>query len=232
MDMVKRAFLRACINHSCLDHDQIDKILIPLCEHHQVTKPAKKEALHDFVKDIEGAIKELSQSLSFMKHPITGKEYLVFAITDATPDKQNHPGLTAEECLYFSNLLDKLGQQEDCHIAWNEAYSDLDFKGSTKPPKKLRMQTLLQLWTEMGYFLESDDRLYLGPRSIVEFEFYLRSNYAETIKECALCKQLVLWDIKCSDCGRKIHRECIRKYLRTRSNCPTCGNKWATRLSQ
>lgn len=231
MDIVKRSFLRACINHSCLDEEAIDQILSPLCDQHEVTKPTSREELHEFVASIESTIKELSQSLSFMKHPITGKEYLVFALTDSTPDKQNHPGLTTEECQYFSIVLDKVAQKEDCHIAWNEAYFDVNFKGSAKPPKKVRMQSLVDLWTAMGYFLESNDNLYLGPRSILEFEFYLRTNFPDTIKECALCKQLVLWDIKCSDCNRKIHRECIRKYLRTRSNCPTCGQKWTTRLS-
>ncbi|KAL7742022.1 hypothetical protein ACLKA6_018276 [Drosophila palustris] len=232
MDMVKRAFLRACINHSCMDNDLIDKILSPLCEHHQVTKPANKEQLHTFVAEIVDSIKEFSQTLTFMKHPITGKEYLVFAITDATPDPHNHPGLTAEECQYFSMVLDKLGHEEDCYITWNEAYAEFNFKGSVRAPKKVRMQELIEMWTQMGYFLEAEDRLYLGPRSIIEFEFYLRSNYPDTIKECQLCKQLVLWDVKCSDCNRKIHRECIRKYLRTRSNCPTCNKKWSTRLSQ
>ncbi|EDV98902.1 non-structural maintenance of chromosomes element 1 homolog [Drosophila grimshawi] len=233
MDKVKRAFLRACINHSCLDPEQIDKILTPLCEHHKVEKPANKEALYKLVGEIENTIRELNQSLGFVQHPISGKEYLVFAITEATPDKLAHPGLSAEECQYFSIILDMLGQREDLCIAWNEAYSNVNFKGTaTKPPTKLRMQTLLQMWNDMGYFVESDDHLYLGARSIVEFEFHLRSHYVDTIKECALCKKLVFWDVKCSDCGRKIHRECIRKYLRTRSNCPTCGNKWCTRLSQ
>ncbi|ALC38730.1 CG11329 [Drosophila busckii] len=229
MDLVQKAFLRACINHSCLDLEQIDVILKPMCEHHGVTKPSK-DTLRDFVGDIAATIKELKQSLRFIKHPISGKEYLVFGLTDATPDTHNHPGLTPEECQYFSIILDKLAVQEDFHIAWHEAYS-VDFKGSSRPPKKHRMQELVQLWTDMGYFLEAQDQLYLGPRSIVEFEFYLRSNYEDTIKECALCRQLVLWDVKCSDCGRKIHRECIRKYLRTRSNCPSCNKKWCTRLS-
>lgn len=134
--MVKRAFLRACINQGCLDHDIIDQILSPLCEHHQVTKPANRDQLYKFVAEIGGSVKGLSQTLTFINHPINGKEYLVFAITDATPDQHNHPGLTAEECQYFSMVLDKLGHEEDCHIAWNEAYADLNFKGSVKAPKR------------------------------------------------------------------------------------------------
>ncbi|KAH8411923.1 hypothetical protein KR222_002514 [Zaprionus bogoriensis] len=231
MDIVKRAFLRSCINHGCLDEVLIERILTPLCEHHKVTKPANIEELREFVAGIESTIKELDQSLGFLRHPVTGKEYLVFCFTDSTPSKENHPGLSPVECQYFSTLLDKLANRDECRMAWNEAYFDVDFTGAAKPLKKVRMQELVKLWTDMGYLLEVDDSLYLGPRSLLEFESYLRSNFADTIKECALCKQLVLWDIKCSDCGRRIHRECIRKYLRTRSNCPTCGQKWTTRLS-
>ncbi|KAH8263243.1 hypothetical protein KR044_006440 [Drosophila immigrans] len=232
MEMVKRAFLRACINRSSLDHDLIDNILSSLCAHYETTKPQNEQELRDFVVEINDSITKFNQSLTFVKHPISGKEYLVFAITDATPDKHSYPGMTAAECQYFAMILDKLGHEEDGHIAWNEAYAELDFKGTARPPSKQRMQTLIQQWAEMGYLLEDHDKLYFGPRSLVEFEFYLRFNFPDTIKPCHLCKQLVLWDIKCSDCGRKIHRDCIRKYLRTRSNCPTCGKKWTTRLSQ
>ncbi|XP_030376979.1 non-structural maintenance of chromosomes element 1 homolog [Scaptodrosophila lebanonensis] len=231
MDKVRRAFLRACINHSCLTYDLIDEILTPLCEMHKVTKPNGTEEIKSFVAEIEQTIKEFHQALTFIKHPVSGQDYLVYYLTDPTPDIHLHPNLTAEECQYFSILLDKVANNEECKCLWNMAYSGIDFKNSAKPPKKMRMQELLNEWIDSGYFLEDGDYIYLGPRSILELEFYLRTNYSETIKECMLCRHLVLWDIKCSECDIKLHRNCIRKYLRTRSNCPSCNKQWNTRLS-
>ncbi|XP_052837612.1 LOW QUALITY PROTEIN: non-structural maintenance of chromosomes element 1 homolog [Drosophila gunungcola] len=230
MDVVKRGFVRACKNHSYLSYELIDNILGPLCAQHQVSKPSSKEAVKAFVGEINDSISDLGQSLVFIKYPIKTEEYLVYAKTDATPDSVASTGLTAEECQYFSKLLDKIAAEEDCHIPWNAAYSEVLLQGSSKPVKKSRMQELLQKWTQMGYFMELDERIYLGPRSLVELNFYLTSHHTEHIKNCMLCKCLVLWDIRCGSCHIQFHRECIHTYLQRRDICPSCGNLWTTPL--
>ncbi|EDW37329.1 GL25588 [Drosophila persimilis] len=227
MDLVKRAFLRACKNHSTLSYGLIDQILSPLCELHKVDKPANKEALKAFVGEIDGCIRVFDQTLVFIKHALEDEEYLVYAKTDATPDTIANTGLDAEECQYFAKLLDKIADEENCCMAWNQTYSDL---GIEKPPKKLRMQELLKKWCQMGYFLEAEDNIYLGPRTLVELGFYLRSNHAENIESCKLCSNLVLWDIRCDSCHIQYHRDCIRKFLQKRSNCPSCNELWKTPL--
>ncbi|EDW77422.1 uncharacterized protein Dwil_GK18896 [Drosophila willistoni] len=226
---VKLGFLRACKNHSCLSHELIDQILTPLCEHHNVRKPSQLEDLKTFVKEIDESIGEYNQTLTFIKHPIKGKEYLVYAKTDATPDSAvGLSTMAAVEYQYFSILLDKIAQEDDCSIPWTGAYKDLGFEASAKPPKKNRLQVLLHKWCEMGYFLAEDDKIYLGPRSLVEFEFYLLTNHPGTIKKCVLCNNVVLWDIRCASCQEQIHRDCIHKYLQRRSHCPACNSLWTT----
>ncbi|XP_033168587.1 non-structural maintenance of chromosomes element 1 homolog [Drosophila mauritiana] len=228
MELVKRGFLRACKNHSFLSFELIDYILAPLCANHKTTKPGSKEAIRALVAEINDTIRDLGQLLVFIKYPVKAEEYLVYAKTDATPDSVANTGLTAEECQYFSKLLDKIASEEDCHIAWNVAYNDIVLQASSKPLKKSRMQELLQKWIQMGYFMEVGERIYLGPRSLVELSFYLSSNHAGNIKNCTLCKCLVLWDIRCSSCNIQYHRECIQTYLQRRDICPSCGNLWTT----
>ncbi|XP_016994069.2 non-structural maintenance of chromosomes element 1 homolog [Drosophila takahashii] len=227
MEVVKRGFLRACKNHSYLSFELIDNILGPLCAHHKVPKPSSKEAVKALVSEINDTISDLGLTLVFIKYPVKSEEYLVFAKTDPTPDNVANTGLSAEECQYFSRLLDKIASEEDCHIAWNAAYN---LQGNSKPLKKSRMQELLQKWTQMGYFMELDESIYLGPRSLVELSFYLTTNHGEHIKNCMLCKCLVLWDIRCGSCSIQFHRECIHTYLQRRDICPSCGNKWTTPL--
>eukprot|EP00099_Drosophila_melanogaster_P007481 NP_001260145.1 Non-SMC element 1, isoform B [Drosophila melanogaster] len=228
MELVKRGFLRACKNHSYLSFELIDDILAPLCANHKTTKPGSKEAIRALVAEINDTISDLGQLLVFIKYPVKAEEYLVYAKTDATPDSVANTGLTAEECQYFSKLLDKIASEEDCHIAWNDAYNDIVLQASSKPLKKSRMQELLQKWIQMGYFMEVTDRIYLGPRSLVELSFYLSSNHADNIKNCTLCKCLVLWDIRCGSCNIQYHRGCIQTYLQRRDICPSCGNLWTT----
>ncbi|KAH8410137.1 hypothetical protein KR009_006762 [Drosophila setifemur] len=227
---VKRAFIRACKNRSYLGYDLIDEILTPLCGMHKVTKPSSKEAVKAFVSEINDSIEEFCQSLVFIKYAIKGEEYLVYAKTDATPDNIANTGLTAEECQYFSKLLDKIAAEENCHIPWNAAYNELSVQSSAKPVKKSRMQHLLHKWSEMGYFIDLYDSIYLGPRSLVELSFYLTSNHSDHIKNCTLCKCLVLWDVKCASCQIQFHRDCIHKYLQKRDICPSCTNLWTTSL--
>ncbi|KAH8393766.1 non-structural maintenance of chromosomes element 1 homolog [Drosophila serrata] len=230
MEVIKRGFIRACKNHSYLSYEGIDEILTPLCATHKVSKPASKEAIKAFVNEINDSIRDLGQSLVFIKYPLMGKEYLVYAKTDATPDSIANTGLTAEECRYFSKLLDKIATSDDSRIPWNFAYNELLLEGLVKPPKKSRMQQLLQKWSQMGYFLDKDDYIYLGPRSLVELSFYLTSSYSEHIKNCTLCKGLVLWDIRCGSCQIQFHRDCIHTYLQKRDICPSCGSLWTTPL--
>ncbi|XP_017041313.1 non-structural maintenance of chromosomes element 1 homolog [Drosophila ficusphila] len=230
MELVKRGFLRACKNHSYLSYELIDNILVPLCARHKVLKPSSKEAIKAFVSEINDSIQDLGQSLVFIKYPIKAEEYLVYSKTDATPDSVANTGLSAEECQYFSKLLDKIAAEVDCHIPWNAAYNELFLQSTAKPLKKSRMQDLLHKWAQMGYFMELDERIYLGPRSLVELSFYLSTNHSENIKNCMLCKCLVLWDTRCASCHIQFHRECIHTYLQRRDICPSCGNLWTTPL--
>ncbi|XP_017095531.3 non-structural maintenance of chromosomes element 1 homolog [Drosophila bipectinata] len=227
MDLVKRSFIRACKNHSYLSFQMISQILTPLCETHKVRQPTSKEAIKAFVGEINDSINNLGQSLVFVKYNIASEEYLVYSKTDATPDTVVNTGLTAEECQYFSKLLDRIASQEDCCIPWNAAYNE---NMHSKSLHKGHMQQLLKKWCNMGYFQEIDDSFYLGPRSLVELSFYLSSNYSEHIKNCTLCKGLVMWDIRCSSCQIQFHRECIHKYLQKRDICPSCSNLWTTPL--
>ncbi|KAH8305395.1 hypothetical protein KR018_001766 [Drosophila ironensis] len=230
MDVVKRGFLRACKNHSYLSYQLIDDILGPLCDRHKVSKPTSKEAIKAFVAEINDSIEDMGQSLVFFKYNIKEEEYLVYATTDATPETAANTGLTPEDCMYFSRLLDKIAATENCCINWNGAYAEQLMQNFGKAMKKNRMQQLVQRWCQMGYFLELDDNVYLGPRSLVELSFYLTTNHGDLIKNCTLCKCLVMWDIKCSTCLTQFHRECIHKYLQKRDICPCCGSLWTTTL--
>lgn len=54
---------------------------------------------------------------------------------------------------------------------------------------KAHSQELIDKWIDEGLFAEVDDRLYLGPRGIVEFGPYLRAHHPDEVASCKLCQE-------------------------------------------
>lgn len=100
------------------------------------------------------------------------------------------------ECNYFKLLLEQMFQYETYSIpnmiALNLSSSTVTSSQAarTKKVTKQRAQDLLEEWVSRGYFVNANERIQLGPRSIGEFGEVLSTEYAEYVKKCYLCKNV------------------------------------------
>ncbi|XP_061387696.1 non-structural maintenance of chromosomes element 1 homolog [Musca vetustissima] len=233
MEKVKKQLLQAAINHGTIPMDKVKEILEKLCDAYDVREPDSPTALKGLIVEIDTEIRKYDQTLQFVKHPLDGQEYLVFGMLIANLACKFQPQYTDTERNYFYKLLESLVSREDYGFAWNDIYRVAELIPDTVQRKlsKQRIQDLEIIWTSQGYFLQKDDKIYLGPRAMVEYGNYLKQHFPDYIKDCILCRTIVYWDVKCSECQVKLHRECIRKYLIKKSTCPGCKRTWNTRLS-
>lgn len=96
---------------------------------------------------------------------------------------------TEMEIQYFPLLLREIITSDSTCIAPIVALNLISIL--QRPLTKLRAGELLKLWTNMGYFKEMNELIYLGPRSLVEFNGYLTVNYPDFIKTCSICLKTV-----------------------------------------
>ncbi|XP_075160588.1 SMC5-SMC6 complex component Non-SMC element 1 [Haematobia irritans] len=233
MDKVKKQLLQAAINHGCLSMDVLQELLANLCDAYDVRGPDNPTDLKSLIAEIDESIRTYEQTLQLIKHPLNGQEYLVFGLLIINQACKFQPQYTDTERNYFYKLLETLVCSEDYGIEWMDIYkvANLIPANVQKPLAKERVQDLETKWMSQGYFLEKDDKIYLGPRSMVEYGSYLKQHFPDYIRDCVLCNKIVYWDVKCSECNVKLHRDCIRKYLSKKSTCPKCKRTWNTRLS-
>ncbi|XP_067619632.1 non-structural maintenance of chromosomes element 1 homolog isoform X2 [Eurosta solidaginis] len=229
-EMLKKSFLQTCINHGSLSTQQIDQILQPI--RHSYGGNDEEHELKKLVQEINSDIKEFGQELSFVNHPLSDTEYLVFGLTFETPACQLQHHYSESDQIYFAKLMECMANQEDYAISWVDMYNLQNLPATAKKQlTKTRIQNLVRKWSLQGYFLEIEDKIYFGPRMIVEYARHLKTYYSDHVKDCPLCKKVVLWDIKCSHCETKVHKECIRTFLKRNSNCPSCSQLWNTPLN-
>ncbi|TMW46049.1 hypothetical protein DOY81_008864 [Sarcophaga bullata] len=190
-------------------------------------------ALKGIVAEIDIEVRKYNQTLQFVRHPLNSEEYLVFAMLIPNQACKFQPNYTDTERKFFYKLLETLANNEDYGIMWHNIYAVAKQlpPNAQHPLSKERIQDLENLWVSQGYFLPVEDKIYFGPRTMLEYGNYLKSNFSNLMNDCKLCNKIVYWDIKCSECDVKLHRECIRKYLVKKSICPNCKKIWNTRLS-
>ncbi|XP_053954529.1 non-structural maintenance of chromosomes element 1 homolog [Anastrepha ludens] len=226
---VKTAFLQTCINHGCLSTEQIGNVLTPIGQAYGADNVLQD--LKKLVMEINDDLKELNQELNFVNHPLLGEEFLVFGLTFETSASKFQRHYSEADQMYFAKLVEAIAPQGDYGISWVEIYNLPNLTPTAKKQlSKTRIQNLIKKWTDQGYFLKIDDKIYFGPRMLVEYASHLKTHYSEYVKDCPLCKKIVLWDIKCSMCDVKIHKECIKTFLKRNSNCPSCSRVWSTPL--
>lgn len=60
---------------------------------------------------------------------------------------------------------------------------------TTKKITKQRAQNLIEDWCQSGYFIDINDKIHLGPRTIGEFGSQFRAKFPDYINSCFLCSQ-------------------------------------------
>lgn len=105
------------------------------------------------------------------------------------------PNYTDTERKFFYKLLETLASEDDYCILWSKIYEVANElpKNAQHPLSKERIQDLEKIWSSQGYFLPVDDKIYFGPRTMLEYGNYLKNNFPELINDCKLCNKIVYW---------------------------------------
>lgn len=160
-----------------------------------IADPDNIKDLKSIVSEIDSQIRKFDQTLQFVKHPLNGQEYLVFALLLTNQACKFQPSYTDTERKYFYKLLETLASSEDYGIEWHKIYAIVNQlpANAQHPLSKERIQELESIWVSQGYFLVLEDKIYFGPRTMLEYGKYLKNNFSEVISDCVLCNNIVYW---------------------------------------
>ncbi|XP_040156126.1 non-structural maintenance of chromosomes element 1 homolog [Anopheles arabiensis] len=230
---VHRAFLQACSNHGTLSTSQAFNMYVAICAQHDDSHSIPSEAdLASVIEAINERIYRFDQKIALVHYDPTDMDFYVFVSLQESPIDLQQNVFTAPELHFFRVLLRELALSEDhtlALIACLNLTNDTASEGM-KPLAKTRAEQLLQEWEQLGYFLTLNDKCYLGPKAVVEFEKYITRNYADVVTRCCLCNVTIFYGVKCASCPQILHKDCMKKYLRRLTNCPACKTLWSVPL--
>uniref|UniRef100_A0A182WK80 Non-structural maintenance of chromosomes element 1 homolog n=1 Tax=Anopheles minimus TaxID=112268 RepID=A0A182WK80_9DIPT len=230
---VHRAFLQACSNHGTISKQNALEVLIGIYARYGDgdTVPNDDDVI-DVVAKINERIHQFDQKIVYTHFEPLDKDFYVFVNLQESPIDLHQNVFTAQELHFFRVLLRELTLSEDHTLSMIMCLNFTnDTVGETvKPLPKTRAEQLLNEWEELGYFLVLDDKLHFGPKSVVEFDKYLTKNYADIITRCCLCNVTIFYGVRCASCPQILHKDCLKKYLRRLTNCPSCKVLWSVSI--
>lgn len=230
---VHRAFLQACSNHGTISKKLALDILMSIYARYGDgdTIPTEDDIV-DVVAKINEQIYPFDQKIAYTHFDPLDSDFYVFVNLQESPIDLQQNVYTPQELHYFRVLLRELTLSED-HTLTMIACLNLtnDTTGETvKPLPKTRAEQLLNEWEELGYFIVLNEKFHFGPKSVVEFEKYLSKNYAESMTRCCLCNVTIFYGVRCATCPQILHKDCLKKYLRRLTTCPSCNQLWSVSL--
>lgn len=97
-----------------------------------------------------------------------------------------------------------------------------------KKISKIRLQELIEEWCNKGYLVDINDIVYVGPRTIAEFGYMLRTKFPDHVRLCYLCSQTIFQGLHCPQdtCDTILHKKCSKSYLTKSKKCPKCKKPW------
>lgn len=178
--------------------------------------------LDTIIPQINNALKLFEQQLSIIRHEqFDDEEFLVFSTIAPIPALISlQKAMRPNDFKYFEAVLKALLTSDNYQMR-SKLMLGLESTNKVKENERL-----LQMWIKLGYFVERDGIMFLGPKSLVEFKDYIRSEYP-AIKTCNLCYSLTFLDIYCRSCGKYFHKPCLEKFWQSKPNaCATCWKPW------
>lgn len=147
-------------------------------------------SLDDVIATINSKISQFDQKITKYTYDLTNEVFYIFHSTAETFMSKVQHSYNEAEVDFFKTLFMKITEDEHVRINPMDA---VNLSGKTIT--KLRASKLLERWTQEAYFqqIEDDSRIYLGPKSLVEFKELLQSMELNHVKSCSLCENIAIW---------------------------------------
>ncbi|XP_076258278.1 SMC5-SMC6 complex component Non-SMC element 1 [Rhynchophorus ferrugineus] len=175
------------------------------------------------INQINNLIKKQYFKIAIANCELTDKEVVCWLNTKSDNIAKHRSTYSALELEYFHVLLQEVISSDDKRL--NYSYAINLTSRLTSSISREKAQNILYKWFKIQYFIKKDEFIYAGPRLILEFTSYLKSQLPDHI--CNLCSELVLRTKMCSNCNEIFHTYCLKKYLAKQHKCPSCMKTWA-----
>jgi len=142
---------------------------------------------------VNASIAPFDQRIVQFQYGLTNIEYFVHYQSSKSAISKFQNIFQGNELDYFKLIIARILTNEELFIAPRDALN-VTSELTQKKMSKLRAQKLLDLWCLSRYLYQhADNRLYLGPRSLLEFKETLLNRNMNHLKFCQLCEDAAPW---------------------------------------
>ncbi|GFR65238.1 non-structural maintenance of chromosomes element 1-like protein [Elysia marginata] len=150
-----------------------------------------------------------------------GHHYYVLANTAETAISRLSTAYSPNEMELFKKLVENIVESGDGKIG-SLAAMNLTDKLEKRIGKEEAQNFFNRLEDDRWIKKNSDGKISLSVRSIVELDQYIKDVYPDYIKLCSLCKKLCLQGCQCENCGAKFHFRCSNAFFSKQGPNKTC----------
>ncbi|KAI8970450.1 Nse1 non-SMC component of SMC5-6 complex-domain-containing protein [Mycotypha africana] len=200
----------------------------------QLYKDPSEEGFTNFFATINTQLETLDYALRITHREYDGSPFLTLVNVKQDPMTEVATNYSASELGYIRELIDMIvnADNEDFAISTMAA---IQLGNKIKPLKLTPKETqdVLERLIEDKWIAEEESNgvYYLNTRAISELQSYLREQYADLIKECTFCLDVVTMGEYCaiSQCPVRYHKYCADSQFRNTNNpvCPQCNTPWS-----
>lgn len=178
------------MTYGSLEENKFKMILAPIFAHFYPNEPlpASRE-IDEIIEAINTKIARFDQRIVKFQFGLDQAHYYVFYSTTKTSISTMHHTFSETELDYFKMLFLIVLESEELNISPLNA---LNIQTATKI-NKTRIEKMLENWIMDGYFLRQDDKIYLGPKSVIEFKEIIQKMELPHLRSCMLCEDVAAW---------------------------------------
>ncbi|GFO03100.1 non-structural maintenance of chromosomes element 1-like protein [Plakobranchus ocellatus] len=222
-----RLFLQSIMSRGIMHVSDVKKVL---SECGVDTETGFKEKVLLFMRMINQRIAPINLEIRKGVEEEDGENYYVLANTVETPISRLSSTYSPNELELFKKLVESIVGNGDGKIG-SLAAINLTDKLEKRMGKEEAQMFFNRLEDDKWIRKNSDGKISLSVRSIVELEQYIKEVYPDYIKSCDLCTKLCLQGRQCENCGARFHFRCLRIMFSKQGNekrCPerTCAAPW------
>ncbi|XP_018580379.1 non-structural maintenance of chromosomes element 1 homolog [Anoplophora glabripennis] len=195
---------------------------ITYCRHVSQGKVDSMTHLKTLVIEINREISKQFYKIVFFVCEVTNQNVVIWLNTKNDDISKHQISFSTIELEYFDSILKEILNSEEHRITFIVCINITSTL--TSQFSRDSGQTVLNKWLKGGYYVKRGDYIHLGPRTILEFTAYLRSNCPDSL--CNLCSEIVFTGKKCNECNKLLHSHCLSTYLSNQNVCPCCRNEW------
>lgn len=235
--------LQVILNRGVIDHTDFKTIYSKTLKKFEIDDSdlSQKEVYSQFIREINDAMRYFSCEIQKGVCEITGNSFYCFVRTFDSGIGKLSALYQPTELKIFQIILDMIMESDDGIVNYNDIINQINdeyeeistqaqtqAKTITKIPSNREMRTIIEQFANHYWLMEivnAPNNYTLHGRAIIELDQYLKDVYGK--ETCFRCKKLLIVGMKCSSCGKQIHRACAKEFFNNQYyECTHCKQKF------